>query len=367
MADEEVAEQQEEAKEEPKPVGATAKYLFGGTTFWSRRTNTAARASELGVAYPFSQLDTLEREKYQAWVVGIECPVTEKGGVHNNYEETSLLKFNCDPDYLPEASKYFTAALIGNNHTDNQGEDGFAETIQNLKDNNIQPFGSYDYRDGEKNCDVITLPIIVQMSDNSEREIQMPFGFCSAHGVFGIPYNAIENMGKYAAVLPTFSMPHMGAEYKAEHDELRQNLYRSMIDKGVEMVLADHPHWVQDTEAYNNKLIVYSMGNFMFDNLSNKELTRSAVIITDLTVDNFDEVDFDKWAELGESCKTMERAECLESIRVANLVRPKYSYKYDFEATTFAENRITRKASDAEKAEVGERLKWSTTMQNLGQ
>ena len=63
----------------------------------------------------------------------------------------------------------------------------------------------------------------------------------------------------------------------------------------------------------------------------------------------------------------MERAECLEKIRAAGLTRPKYSYVYDFEATTSAGNHITRKASDAEKAEVGARLQWSATMQALGQ
>ena len=365
--EEEKVEAQEEVKVEPKPTAATAKYLFGGTTFWARRTNTVARASELGVKYPFSQLDTLERDKYQAWIVGIECPVTEKGGKHSEYDEWTLLKFNCDPDYLPEASKYFTAALIGNNHTDNQGAAGFQETIQNLKANNIQPFGSYDYKDGENNCDVITLPMVITMSDNSEREVEMPFGFCSAHGVFGVPYNAVTNMKKYAEVLPTFSMPHMGAEYKAGHDEIRQHLYRQMIDSGVEMVLADHPHWVQDTEAYNGKLIVYSMGNFMFDAITDKERTLSAAIITDVTVENVDEIDFDAWAELGAECKTMERADCLEKIRATGLTRPKYSYIYDFEATTSAGNHITRKASDAEKAEVGARLQWSATMQALGQ
>lgn len=352
---------------EPKPVSATAKYLFAGTTFWSRRTNTMARASELGVKYPFSQLDTLEREKYQSWVVGIECPVVEKGGVHNNYEETSLLKFNCDPDYLPEASKYFSVAMMGNNHSDNQGADGFAESLQNLQANGIQTFGSYDYRDGETNCDVIRMPIIVTMDDNSEREVQMPFGMCSAHGVFGIPNNAVANMERYAAVLPTISMPHMGAEYQPSHDEIRQWLYRQMIDKGVEMVLADHPHWVQDTEAYQGKLIVYSMGNFMFDNLSNKELTRSAAIVTDVTLENLADVDLDAWEKLGEECKTLERSECLEKIRAAELVRPQYSYKFDFEATTFAGDRITRKASAEERAEISERLKWQETMQALGQ
>ena len=70
---------------------ATSKWLFAGTTFWGRRTNKNARASELGVKYPFSQLDTLSPEKYDAWIAGLECPVTNNG--HNDVEENTIFKF----------------------------------------------------------------------------------------------------------------------------------------------------------------------------------------------------------------------------------------------------------------------------------
>lgn len=38
-----------EAEPVPEVVSANAKYLFTGTTFWGRRTNKKARASELGI------------------------------------------------------------------------------------------------------------------------------------------------------------------------------------------------------------------------------------------------------------------------------------------------------------------------------
>ena len=262
---------------EPIAISARTKILFAGTTFWGRRTDQLARASELGVKYPFSKLDTLEREKYDAWIGGLECPITDNG--HNYEEENSIFKFNCDPDYLAEAKKYFTAFLLGNNHTDNQdGAVGLTTTRNYLEQNGIQYFGTPKYsgtvaselaRDTEEasNCGIVVLPINITYDNEESKKFQIPFGFCSAHGVFGIPGNDyIENMKTYATVVPTIAMPHMGAEYQPVHDELRQNLFRRMIDyAGVESVIADHPHWIQDAESYNNKLIVYSMGNFMFD------------------------------------------------------------------------------------------------------
>ena len=352
-------------KKEPitvKEVGA--KWLFAGTTFWGRRTNKDARASELGVKYPFSQLDTLEREKYEAWIAGLECPVTNNG--HNDVEENTIFKFNCDPDYLPEAKKYFTAFLLGNNHTDNQGAAGFTETKKHLDENGIQYFGSYDYQDGKDNCDVLVLPVKVTYSNKKTKTLQLPFGFCSAHGVYGVPTEAVlTNMAEYAKVLPTIAMPHMGAEYKATQDEIRTNLYHKMIDYGMEAVIADHPHWIQNTEAYKGKLIAYSMGNFMFDQTFNKEVSRSAAIEGNLKVVNPKKKIIERWGKIGKSC-LKHKTTCMDKIKESKLEKLKVEWTYDYHGTTSAVNRITRLASETEQVEIGQRLNWQKTIQELG-
>ena len=193
----------------------------------------------------------------------------------------------------------------------------------------------------------------------------MPFGFCSAHGVFGIPAeDYLQNMKKYSVLMPTIAMPHMGAEYKSAHDTLRQNLYRKMIDYGVDAVIADHPHWTQDAEAYKGKLIVYSMGNFMFDQIFNKEVSRSAAIEANAEINNITDVDLDKWNELGEACLD-DKKTCFTNIQTAALPRPHISWTYDYHATTSAGDRITRLGSDAEQAEIGARLKWDAILTEL--
>ncbi len=360
-----------ELEPEPDPVATEAKMriLYAGTTFWGRRTNTAARASELGVKYPFSKLDTLDRKNYDAWIGGLECPVTDNG--HNMKEEENIFKFNCDPDYLPEAAKYFTAFGLGNNHSDNQGGGtGLTTTRQYLDQNKIQYFGTPKYsgnvaseqaRDTAEatNCAIIVLPMNVTYDNTETKQIQMPFGFCSAHGVFGVPAeDYLQNMKTYSAVVPTIAMPHMGAEYKSVHDTLRQNLYRKMIDYGVDAVIADHPHWTQDAAAYKDKLIVYSMGNFMFDQTFNKEVSRSAAIEANAQLKDVANVDFDKWDELGKAC-LKDKKSCFANIQNAALPRIQIAWTYDYHGTTSANDRITRLASDAEQAEIGARLKWS--------
>ena len=63
-------------------------------------------------------------------------------------------------------------------------------------------------------------------------------------------------------VIPYF---HWGIEYTKDPTTYQQGVARAAIDAGADMVLGNHPHWTQAIERYNGKLIIYSMGNFVFD------------------------------------------------------------------------------------------------------
>lgn len=345
----------------PVIKSAQARFLFTGTTFWGRRTNAAARASELDVTYPFQNIDTLSPADYNAWIGNLECPITDNG--HSAYDEETLLKFNCDPDYIPEVSKYFTAFSLGTNHVDNWGEEGITETKSNLKANGIQYFGSTKYDDGTENCNIIILPVVATFDNDKTEELSIPFGFCSAHGVFGIPTAAaFENIERYATTLPTIVMPHMGAEYQDSADQLRTNLYHRMIDLGAEAVLADHPHWIQNSEAYAGKLIVYSMGNFMFDQNFNQEVNRSAAIDATLTISEVQ--DLEAWSELGQAC--LERdGDCLELIHSSGLTPPQLSWSFDVVGTTTGSDFVVTIADQAGKEQILSRLNWASTLAGL--
>ena len=377
----EVSDNIEASEPEPEPepvaVSAKARYMYAGTTFWGRRINQNARASKLGVKYPFSQLSTLKSERYDAWIAGLECPVTQKENNYHDYnKEYGIFEFNCDPDYLTEAANYFDVFGLGNNHTDNQGgAKGLKETREQLDKVGIQYFGTPRFTNDSSNryypqekwrdevdakaCEIVVLPLNVTYDNDEKVQVNMPFGFCSAHGVYGVPQDdIIEEMKTYAAVVPTIAMPHMGVEYQNSNDQLRQNVYRKMIDVGVEAVIADHPHHVQNAEAYKNKLIVYALGNFMFDQLTVPERVRSAAIEANAEIDVKD-VDFESWNALGESCLE-DKSSCFKNIKEANLPKIKITWKYDYHATTSASSCITRLADASYQTAVGQRLNWSS-------
>ncbi len=64
---------------------------------------------------------------------------------------------------------------------------------------------------------------------------------------------------------------HAGLEYTYGPCEVQTSLYRQLVDLGADVVLGHHPHVLQPMEWYEGPersgLIVYSLGNFVFDNI----------------------------------------------------------------------------------------------------
>ncbi len=65
----------------------------------------------------------------------------------------------------------------------------------------------------------------------------------------------------------TIVMPQMGIEYQLEPTEAQVTRYHKMIDWGADIIFGGHPHVVEPAEVVKkgneNKLIIYSMGNFI--------------------------------------------------------------------------------------------------------
>jgi hypothetical protein len=354
---------QQTVKVAPKPVSLKANTLFLGDIYWGRYMNDWSMASELKTAYPFSRLSEFNRDSYDAWVANLECP-TVAGFTQTSQEEDTTLSFNCSPSYLPEAAQWFNIVSLANNHTDNRGVAGFAETKQQLDKNSMQYFGHYDPDVLDDVCEVVAFPVTVTYDDKSTKHQKIPVALCGYHGVFKIPSAAsIAQIQKYASLMPVIAMPHMGVEYKTAPDSLKEATYRAMIDAGADMVLANHPHWVQTTESYKGKLIVYSMGNFIFDQQANKEVTRSAAINVVMNTSNASKDQLSSWLSLGDSCATFKDT-CLDKARSQNLTELPIEYRYGVVGTNSA-NKITKPATAAEQAEILQRLNWAQTMSQL--
>jgi poly-gamma-glutamate synthesis protein (capsule biosynthesis protein) len=71
---------------------------------------------------------------------------------------------------------------------------------------------------------------------------------------------------------------HWGEEYDREPNETQEWLGRAAVDSGADLVLGTGPHVVQRVEPYNGGVIVYSLGNLVFDS-NGYDSTRTGLLV----------------------------------------------------------------------------------------
>jgi poly-gamma-glutamate capsule biosynthesis protein CapA/YwtB (metallophosphatase superfamily) len=60
-------------------------------------------------------------------------------------------------------------------------------------------------------------------------------------------------------------LPHWGEQYVNLPVPDQRRVGAAMIDAGADLVVGGHPHWVQGVQLHRGRLIVHSLGNFIFD------------------------------------------------------------------------------------------------------
>ena len=146
-------------------------------------------------------------------------------------------------------------ANLANNHASNFGSEGIDKTVALLNAHNIEHCG-------------LGPPAIVNIRG-------LRFAFLGFNGVGQrIDREALREGIQFArrradVVVVQF---HWGEEYQplpvaapglAPDDPVQ--IGHLTIDDGADLVIGNHPHWIQPVEVYKGKLITYAHGNFIFD------------------------------------------------------------------------------------------------------
>jgi gamma-polyglutamate biosynthesis protein CapA len=71
---------------------------------------------------------------------------------------------------------------------------------------------------------------------------------------------------------------HWGVEYSRLPAKKQIDIAHISIDNGADLVIGHHPHVIQGIEKYHGKFILYSLGNFVFD--QHKQEQREAIIFS---------------------------------------------------------------------------------------
>lgn len=159
-------------------------------------------------------------------------------------------------------------ASLANNHALNQGNEGFTETAELLERSGILPVGdSQQPKTLERNG--TTFAFLAYNDVGEQSELLM-----AAAQPERIRNDILLAKQQADVVILQF---HWGEEYRRLPTWRQQELAHFSIDNGAGLVLGNHPHWFQAVEMYKDKLITYSHGNFVFDQMWSLE-TRQGVV-----------------------------------------------------------------------------------------
>lgn len=237
----------------------TTTILFVGDMMFDRNVATRSKAGG-GPDYPFRRIGNLKNGvlgDYDLVIGNLEGPVNSK-----KHSSTKSIVFSFDPSILPVLKEEgFDAVSQANNHTLDQGRDGAEESLRHLAKSDIASFGDQTRQDATSSMAIL--------ESRGKRFALLGFNNTDVR----LDKTTVEKVLDKALKQADFVIVcmHWGNEYKDKPTADQVALGHWFIERGVSAVIGGHPHWMESVEVYRGRPIVYSLGNFIFDQDWSKE------------------------------------------------------------------------------------------------
>lgn len=162
-------------------------------------------------------------------------------------------------------------ALMANNHCYDYGEVGLQDTLHTLKHAGIPSVGAGTNLDAAMRPYYFVydnLVIAYVAASNAEVNRMTPQATESGGGVLlcydsSLFLETIQTASKNADIV--IANVHWGTEYSNYTVEEQHQLAYDIINAGADAIVGSHPHVLQGIEYYQGKPIIYSLGNFWFN------------------------------------------------------------------------------------------------------
>lgn len=186
------------------------------------------------------------------------------------------------PSRTIEAIKKMDVTLftMANNHIMDQGENGLKDTCRLLSQNGI------DYVGAGKNLSEALKAHILEKDG-----IKVGIYACAEHE-FSIaedakpganPFDPLESTDHIAELKEqcdyVIVLYHGGKEHYRYPSPMLQKTCRKLVDKGADIILTQHSHCIGAMEYYNEKVILYGQGNFLFAAKNMDECWNSGLLV----------------------------------------------------------------------------------------
>jgi len=192
----------------------------------------------------------------------------------------------------------FDVVSLANNHSLNFGKQALVDSVEQLESRGILTAGAGD------NLESAHAPAILDVKGNSiaffaYQNVGPQEVWEATPSSAGIAWmdpemvkldvSQVRDEVDYVIV----SM-HAGTEYVFDPIDSQVEFAHAAVDAGADLVIGHHPHVVQDKEIYNGKQIIYSLGNFVFDQMWSEETRRGEVLTATLTDGEVRDINFEK-------------------------------------------------------------------------
>ena len=160
---------------------------------------------------------------------------------------------------------------LANNHVYDFGPEAFADTLATLRSAEIAYVGAgADIKEASAPVyvDVDGYKIAYVAATRAEKNIKTPEATETSGGVFRCYDNTdyIEKIKEAKANADyVIALPHWGTEHSTILETAQTDGAKEYIDAGADAVIGAHTHCLQGMDFYNGKPIIYSLGNFWFD------------------------------------------------------------------------------------------------------
>ncbi len=255
---------------------------FTGDVMFGRTVNSHMLATAPNDPYPFTYTADFLRG-FDLTIGNLECVISRQGApVPKSYT------FRGDPRaYERLLTAGFDLVSVANNHSGDYGKAAFLDELLALPTHGITPVG------GGQNKQRAHMPIYKTVRGTTIAFLAYdeidPYSFAATNTTPGHAWlneadlrHDIAHARLSANFVITFV--HWGIEYFTSFTHHQRSLAQVAIDSGADLVVGAHPHVIEPYEFYQGKLIVYSLGNFVFDYMY-AEAARRGNILT-LTVQN---------------------------------------------------------------------------------